>query len=102
MKESKECEDCGRPIQHGAAGRHAWHRRCRACHLKSIGDETPLRVWSRETGVSLKQLADDTEVPYRTVQRAAAGSRIEYEAAERLSQRTSLDIAVLCRGVADA
>lgn len=97
MSETATCEDCGEALA-SSKSRHTWHRRCQACHIKTLGGDTPVRVWSRETGVSLRQLADETEVPYRTVQRAAAGQPVEYETAEKLHARTDIDIGVLCKG----
>lgn len=94
---SDACVDCGLSIV--GNGSRNWSTRCRACHVQSIGGDTPLRVWARDCGVGIRQIAEETGVAYRTVQRAASGHRVSVDAAKLLAARTGLDLLTFLEGV---
>jgi len=59
-----KCIDCGTATA---------NRRCKACYLKDSAPETPLRKVSRDSGISLRKLARDCDVPGHSFTHYARG-----------------------------
>ena len=80
------------------------NRTCKPCYLAASAPSTPIRDYTRRTGVSIAKLARECDVPLRSMREYASGHGVGGSLGRRailLAQRTGLSLEVILLGTID-